>query len=227
MMCVALLFAFILDRRAVVVVTMSKVNPSDVKPLTAEERRTLQELHFREQLTMNCLPEYADELSSQWSLADETPSAMSDASKRRLEEYVPPPVKSDVTTAYTRVPVPCSTFAGPPTPGSPTAEVNLGSTKKGKAILLPPGVTSLSNWGETMLEFGKYGAKDWCYEDLRQNSDKDVVSYVKWCKSQADAAEGRLRDLCLFLVACDNVSGTAAQRPVIPGASEVRRFRAQ
>eukprot|EP00435_Cladocopium_sp_Y103_P012259 s60_g3.t1 len=84
---------------------------------------------------------------------------------------------------------------------------------------------NLAMWGMTLIEFGKLASKNIQYEELALATDKDNVSYRKWCKSQVDAAEGRLKDLALYLWAYDHETGQIDQRPVIPGTSDVRRFK--
>ena len=74
-------------------------------------------------------------------------------------------------------------------------------------------------WGNMFVEFGKHSGKELAFEDL--------ATYVKWCIGQVDAAEGRLSDLSLYLVAREHVMGSMEQRPVIPGTTEVRRLRRQ
>ena len=87
---------------------------------------------------------------------------------------------------------------------------------------LPHGVASLEKWGRSLLEFGKFASREWTYEEIMSKSDKEVVSYVKWCRSQVDAAEGCLKDFALYIHA---VEYDPEQRPLIPGTDLVRRFR--
>lgn len=104
---------------------------------------------------------------------------------------------------------------------------SLGSTKKGHKITFPPGIEDLSMWGNMFVEFGKRSGKELAFEDLTISTEKEHKRYVKWCIGQVDAAEGRLSDLSLYLVAREHVMGSMEQRPVIPGTTEVRRLRRQ
>ena len=202
--------------------SLSKANVDLSKPLSAEEHRLLMTLQQRASNSQTAMsdPEDLDE----WGFTSDCQgSSMSDASKRRLTEFAGR--SDDAPAGYLQTaPSPplhpvISTVDGEP--------VQLGMTKKGTAIAFPPGVSDLSTWGQTFLEFGKFGGKEITYEDLMRSGEKEHKSYVKWCVSQADSSEGRLRDLCLYLVAYENVTGTMEQRPVIPGTTEVRRLRRQ
>ena len=44
------------------------------------------------------------------------------------------------------------------------------------------------------LGVGEYAGKEIAYEDMAGSDAKEHKSYVKWCVSQADASEGKLRD---------------------------------
>eukprot|EP00435_Cladocopium_sp_Y103_P060613 s808_g22.t1 len=195
-----------------------------LKPLSAEEQQMLSQLQHRAQLTAFGNHEIEDG-NSDWSLASEPGISMTDASKRRLVEFQ----GEALSHAAAYHPAPAA-----PVPHCGKSEdqivvphqiAELGQTKKGTKIVLPPGVQSLDEWCDTVIEFGKYSGKDTTYGDLVKSSEKEAKGYVKWCIGQADAAEGRLRDLSFFLVAYEHVMSSMDQRPLIPGTSEVRRFR--
>eukprot|EP00435_Cladocopium_sp_Y103_P049348 s228_g14.t2 len=215
--------------------SLSKSHGSAVQPLTAEEMALLRSLQNRAlqskaaSMASN-MPSMShghdfpsdhllgDESASDWSEIDG--GNMSDSSKRRLEADVAPMYHAGthggcVPKAMT--PVPMTVFGNPSGVGSATT---FGSTKKGTEIHLPPGVENLAMWGMTLIEFGKLASKNIQYEELALATDKDNVSYRKWCKSQVDAAEGRLKDLALYLWAYDHETGQIDQRPVIPGTSD-------
>eukprot|EP00435_Cladocopium_sp_Y103_P054515 s603_g17.t1 len=78
-------------------------------------------------------------------------------------------------------------------------------------------------WGRSILEFGKYEKRGWTYSEVAESSEKEVMSYVKWCKAQADSAEGFLRDFAFYLNARDYQP--EGQQPVIPGTTHVRKLR--
>ena len=161
----------------------------------------------------------SDEAGSEWSEVEG--GSMADSSKRRLEPHV-----SSLTYAGPTLMNPMlSSNSGNMSSAVEKPPISYGVTKKGYAISLPPGVESLVMWGKTLIEFGKFASKGINYETLLMSTDKESMSYKKWCCSQADAAEGRLKDLALFLMACDYVTGQADQGPVIPGTKDVRRFK--
>ena len=214
--------------------SLSKSHGGESQPLSAEELillRTLQDRALRSKAShMSFAPPamchgegfsaglpHASETSSEWSQVDG--GAMADSSKRRLEPDVAPAYAG--TFPVSHMPVPESLETVP----MPNEAQTFGKTKKGIIISLPPGVENITMWGKTLIEFGKYGNKDMNYEKLTLSTDKDSMSYCKWCKSQVDAAEGRLKDLALFLWAYDFVTGHADQRPVFPGTNDVRRFK--
>ena len=63
----------------------------------------------------------------------------------------------------------------------------------------------------------------WTYSEMAESTEKEVVSYVKWCKAQADAADGLLRDFSFYLIARDYRPDQ--QNLVIPGTNHVRKLR--
>ena len=205
------------------------------QPLTAEELillRTLQDRALRSKKaklmpeSSMCSgqgfvskPDFGDDAASEWSEVDA--GSMSDSSKRRLGPDMAP---LSYPGAVTMNPIPMpAAMSGPLYPMS--SATRFGTTKKGTEIVLPPGVDTLATWGKTLIEFGKFASKDLDYNTLVAATDKESVSYRKWCKSQVDAAEGRLKDLALFLWAHETATGQTEQGPVIPGTNDVRRFK--
>ena len=189
-------------------------------PLSAEERSALQDLMRRAGISVSVLEDFPGDCDrgsdGGWSVMTPTPAAMTDASKRRLEESPERPSSRPYAPgAMSAVPFP---LEGEDVPG-----VNVfGKTKKGLVIRLPEGVPSLGQWGRSILDFGKYPPVDGLYEEICAKSDKEIVSYVKWCRAQVDSAEGLLKDFGLFIYASEF---DPEQRPLIPGTDVVRRFR--
>eukprot|EP00435_Cladocopium_sp_Y103_P057214 s362_g19.t1 len=203
--------------------SQSKPSSNSSKPLSLEEQQLLMQLQRRASIPQDVISEL--ESDGTWSLASEcVPCAMSDASKRRLTEFTGDMEAAPWGYGAASVIPPVCRSPEPPIAGGDQATM-LGSTKKGTQIEFPPGVSDLGTWGCTILDFGKYGGKEITYDDLVGSSNKDHKSYVKWCISQVDASEGKLRDFSMYLVARENVTGTMEQRPVIPGTTEVRRLR--
>ena len=216
---------------------MSKSPMDSAQPLTAEELillRTLQDRALRSKKAepmpessmfsgqgFSSKPVPSDDAASEWSEVDA--GNMSDSSKRRLGPDMAP-LSYPGAMNMNLMPMPAA-VSGPLYPMS--SATSFGMTKKGTAVTLPPGVDTLATWGKTLIEFGKFASKDLDYNTLVAADDKESVSYRKWCKSQVDAAEGRLKDLALFLWAHDATTGQAEQGPVIPGTNDVRRFKGE
>ena len=139
---------------------------------------------------------------------------MSEAAKRR-QEHSPERPLSLAGYASPKFPVPLPDDAV-------EQSKSFGKTKKGTPVMLPPGVSSLDEWSRSILDFGKYMSKQWTYKEILANEDKEIKSYVKWCRSQVDSAEGFLRDFGMFILASEH---DPAQRPLIPGTGYARRLR--
>ena len=189
-------------------------------PLSAEERSVLHELMQRAGISVSVLEDFPGDCDrgsdGGWSMMTPTPAAMTDASKRRLEESPERPSgRPYAPRAMCAAP---SALEGDDVPGMNV----FGKAKKGLVVRLPEGVPSLGQWGRSILDFGKYASRGWTYEEICTKSDKEIVSYVKWCRGQVDSAEGFLKDFGLFIYASEF---DPEQRPLIPGTDVVRRFR--
>jgi hypothetical protein len=49
----------------------------------------------------------------------------------------------------------------------------------GGQVQFPPGITSMKQWGDTLLAFGRFKGKG--YYDLVSSTEAEAVSYVGWC----------------------------------------------
>ena len=182
---------------------------SSMSPLTPEERLMLNSLmkraHHEDALACDASVLSTD---SDWNVT----AAMSDASKRRQD--VSPEGEARVhgygSFAQTGIPMPSMSFQ------------SFGKTRRGTEIILPEGLCDLAMWGRSVVEFGKYASRNCTYSELAESEEKDVKSYLKWCKSQVDSAEGLLRDFAMYLLAREHRPG---QHPVIPGTDHVRKLR--
>eukprot|EP00435_Cladocopium_sp_Y103_P013345 s443_g3.t1 len=187
-------------------------------PLSAEEQGVLYALMRRAGISVGSVdpaPCASEMGESDWSVM--SGAAMSDACKRRLEES---PERQVQRSPYIAPEAPLPFPDALPTHDS--GVTSFGKTKRGNLVRLPNGVPSLEKWGRSVLEFGKFASRDWTYEEIMSKSDKEVISYVKWCRSQVDSAEGCLKDFALYIHA---VEYDPEQRPLIPGTEVVRRFR--
>ncbi|CAE7752069.1 GIP [Symbiodinium sp. CCMP2456] len=75
---------------------------------------------------------------------------------------------------------------------------------------LPHGLSSLQQWGRSLLTLPKFAEKKWSYKKILEVgwNDKDVLSYLRWIRSTyyQDASRpvpGKASDLAAFLIATD------------------------
>lgn len=138
---------------------------------------------------------------------------MSDASKRRMDDS---PSADSTKKAYA---------------GNSVGEKVVGKTPQGKAIVLPPGVDSVSAWGQIFITFGKLRAavtnKELSYGELYDSTDEEHVSYVRYARGRVTCGTGHIKDLAEYIVIrdADPSSSHGSQMPFIPGTQDIRRFK--
>ena len=91
----------------------------------------------------------------------------------------------------------------------------------------PPGITSMDQWSETVIEFGKFKDLNKTYGDLAQDTGGVCVSYIKWLVPRQGSVSGQCKDLATFLCRRQR-EGNLPQVPsgyTIPGTNNSRRFR--
>ena len=93
---------------------------------------------------------------------------------------------------------------------------------------VPPGLTSLAEWGRCAIPFGKLKNK-MSYNDLFEKNDEVGIDYKIWLCQHYENGSAHLRDLVSFLRAKGDVYAThgraeSSQGIVIPGTSVTRRF---
>ena len=93
------------------------------------------------------------------------------------------------------------------------------------AVSFPEGISSLAQWGQTLLSFGQFNNQGLSYLDVVSSSDQKKTNYVRWCKARSKTAGGHLKDFCDFIVLYEQQTGLK-QGPVIPGTSQVRQYKA-
>ena len=108
-----------------------------------------------------------------------------------------------------------------PTP-FPSPQPDLPSPKLESEF--PEGITSLSQWGRTIVSFGQYNHQNVSYFDLISSTEARKANYVKWCKSHGKTAGGFLKDFCNYIQLFEATSGEN-QGPKIPGTGHVRSFK--
>eukprot|EP00435_Cladocopium_sp_Y103_P050731 s941_g15.t1 len=159
-------------------------------PLSTEERAVLDNLLRRAQMQETLACDAASVLSTDtdWQVA-----SMSDACKRRCDVS---PERDPRVHGYADF-----SQTGAPLPSE--VKEAFGKTKRGSPVLLPEGLSDLAMWGRSIVEFGKYESRGYTYSEMAESSEKEMMNYVKWCKSQVDNAEGLLKDFAMYLVARD------------------------
>eukprot|EP00435_Cladocopium_sp_Y103_P022843 s3691_g5.t1 len=164
------------------------LSKAPMAPLSMEERALLSNLMRRANLEDSLAGEdTVVSCDSDWNVP--SGSSMTDGSKRRCDES---PEREPRAYGYTP-----QIQTGTPMPSLSVEQ--FGKTKRGTAIVLPEGLDSLAMWGRSVLEFGKFATKGWTYSEMAESQEKEIVSYVKWCRGQVDSAEGLLRDFAMYL----------------------------
>eukprot|EP00435_Cladocopium_sp_Y103_P050219 s645_g15.t1 len=149
--------------------------------------RTPEKVRLQDLLTRAGIPPGEVEPSTPGSFSVIEPTSMTNASKRRPDDFEDEP--SFKRSFADDVPYAAE---GPPQP------VLVGQTH------LPHHVPTVHSWGRSIIQFGKFAVKrdetgisySELYED-RVGSEK--VRYVKWVISQTDSAKGLLLDLASYL----------------------------
>ena len=157
----------------------------------------------------------------QWTLGDSefelvdppVTGAMTDASKRRTAD---PGRSSEQSLAA----VPVAKAKAEPRPPTPVPEDRFRGT-------LPPGVPSLSDWGTTLLEFGKYADMNWSYLELVTNEEPRVKQYCQWVVSHKNAKSSPLFiDLADYLSCYFQAMDAATTSGITyPGSAVPRRTK--
>ena len=158
--------------------------------------------------------------------------AMTDGSKRREDEMCQPVSKRMMFPKAKVVPKPH--HAGEPSlpayaPVGVCVEApfpQMGAEQGFEPVALPAfpeGITDVKTWGMTVIAFGQFKDKEMSYEEFVQSEESRCVSYVKWCRSRTNCAQGQLKDLCHFLL--HRFHDDAATGFQIPGTNQSRRFK--
>lgn len=80
----------------------------------------------------------------------------------------------------------------------------------------------MQEWGATLIEFGKHATKRLTYAEMCNSKEKELITYVKWCRAQVDNMDGLTRDFALYACA---INQEDEQGPLIPGTQHTRHFR--
>ena len=183
-------------------------------PLTPEEQLALQSL-LEKAKTGSAMESGSNCSDGGFSLVSELipTGTMSDGSKRREDSM---PVEDTVKKM--------GLSTGPVTMVSSEMFPNPVSGYAAEPAL--PHVHDLETWGRTLITWGKY-TENMSYADLVQAQDERAITYKTWCRQRVKSAEGHLLDFTRYLLLCDRLQGgpDLKQGPLIPGTSDVRRFK--
>ena len=94
------------------------------------------------------------------------------------------------------------------------------------ATPFPPGIQSLSQWGTTLIEFGKFKNQNMSYLAVAESMDDDVKTYRQWVVTRRTSTSGQCKDLGNYLAMMAE-AGRLDEGAVIPGTSVNRRFVVQ
>ena len=87
--------------------------------------------------------------------------------------------------------------------------------------LLPPGISSLDQWGQCYMSFGKF--KDVkTYREVFESKDESLAGYRKFCLSHCESGSPGLKDFVHYM----NSRGVEdSDQSIIPGSGIRRSFR--
>ena len=93
----------------------------------------------------------------------------------------------------------------------------------------PPGITTMDQWSETIIDFGKFKDMNKTYGDLARDGSPVAVGYIKWLIPRQESLSGQCKDLANYMCRrqregrLPNVPAPGAT--VIPGTCQSRRLR--
>ena len=181
------------------------------QPITAEEFQLMKQLMTRlEQFGVQSNDTVIPTL-------EPTPGAMTDASKRHrdLEEELWAESECDEN----------SWLVPAPEPGSSVNQLPMKPMTPGK-LLLPPGVSSIEEWGRTVCELPAVIQLKKSYAEIVK--DPTQVNYLNWVMRHETGMGPRVADLAKYLKAvkfdeiCDLGKSSGA---IFPGTNVVCKFK--
>lgn len=150
----------------------------------------------------------ADEL---FELVD---GSMNDSSKRLRES----PTHETKPNSSSYAPVVAPSQMATPLPSAAMPLMPTGTTP------FPEGVTSMSQWGSSLVAFGKFKDLKTC-EEVRTETNDEVMSYKKYMYSHRRTCSGAMKDLINYLNAHSSDWHVKPNVTVIPGTNVARAFR--
>lgn len=124
--------------------------------------------------------------------------AMHDGSKRlrSLDEDWEAVEAMEAATSYQ---IPDSTLVKDRMEKKPQEQLPLHPMSAGKKCALPPGISTLGEWGKTLCTLPKHAASKLSYQELVADDSKH--EYLVWVVKHGKGRGGRFEDLALYLEA--------------------------
>ena len=108
----------------------------------------------------------------------------------------------------------------------PSKQLPVVPSKEGtESIALPPGLSSLEEWGAVVNKMPKFAHMKWSYKEMADSKDPDVIDYLEWVMQHGRNKGGRFQDFCDYLRAIKYTPAVAADGVYFPGSKEVRTFK--
>ncbi|CAE7550350.1 unnamed protein product [Symbiodinium microadriaticum] len=89
---------------------------------------------------------------------------------------------------------------------------------------LPDGVHTMSQWGDTLVDFGKLKGQGWSYDGVACNTSKEICGYRKWILDHVNQMSGPCRDLGNYLLRMQADGRLPGTPNMIPGTDSVRSY---
>ena len=164
----------------------------------------------------------SDEISSglignlaESSWEEVTDGAMSDASKRHLSPEPGVPAKSGKSTVSLR--------------SLPLIPAHWEQLEKIGESHLPHQISSVSQWSQTIINFGKFKSAGMSYMDLVLSKDTNHSVYIKWIRDhKSENSSAQIKDLARFIEVFNEVIPLTSSSEIhFPGSSIARQFKVQ
>ena len=96
-----------------------------------------------------------------------------------------------------------------------------GYTARSLSPELPPGVTSLEQWGSTVCTLPKIKDRNLCYTEILASKENMILDYVTWIYNNRSKS-AKAEDFAKYM---DAVKWDKPSQPAIPGTKESRVFK--
>lgn len=96
---------------------------------------------------------------------------------------------------------------------------------KEKAVVLPNGISSLTEWGATICTLPKVKSQHLRYHEMltMSHESKDMCSYLQWVRTSG-ISSAKVQDLKSYMEAMNFTPGPSSSNVTYPGTQIVREF---